>query len=577
MHFLKIITLFTLIACAPKLQKGSGSKALTSVPFQTEKNLADSLAIAQELFIKGLNSLNAEEFSLAILFFEKAVELDPKSRFLNFELARLYSALQKPTEALGYAIKGIATGGQGTSDEFYLLGSLFRKQKENDSAVTYLNKAFAADPQNHQILYELNAIYEEAKDYEGMSEVNLKWTRLQNYSEPLIQRQLLLLSVTQDLKGTESFLREVWTETNNSEWGYKLSQLLRKERKLIEALSVSQQIAVSSANVIRYRALHAQNLLDNHNFSLALKELQNLVQLDPSENTYLARLGQLEFEMGLKDSAKAHLEKAVTIDSLLHLSWFYISSLYSLTDSTKAMHAIERAITALPEGYLYHNQKAILFYTRGNYPEAINILDSLESASPHRLEIKEYKATYNIYRAEISSDSIAKNSFLSKALSLLKEANNDEKNPRLSFEMGALSEQLGNYQDTEYYFDLLIKKDSSNHRAMNFLGYTLVEHDINFKKGNLLILKALQLEPSNLAYLDSKAWYYYKTKDYDNALKIMLYVEKENFKDPTVYEHLALIYTALNDLTEAHKYWSLLYKEFPKHYLYLQNKGTIPK
>ncbi len=45
----------------------------------------------------------------------------------------------------------------------------------------------------------------------------------------------------------------------------------------------------------------------------------------------------------------------------------------------------------------------------------------------------------------------------------------------------------------------------------NFLGYLMIDYDINITKGMEYVKKALNIEPNSIAYLDSLAWGYYKT------------------------------------------------------------------
>jgi len=50
----------------------------------------------------------------------------------------------------------------------------------------------------------------------------------------------------------------------------------------------------------------------------------------------------------------------------------------------------------------------------------------------------------------------------------------------------------------------------NNHVYQNYLGYILIEYNINIKRGLFFVNKALAQAPKNLAYLDSLAWGEYK-------------------------------------------------------------------
>lgn len=60
-----------------------------------------------------------------------------------------------------------------------------------------------------------------------------------------------------------------------------------------------------------------------------------------------------------------------------------------------------------------------------------------------------------------------------------------------------------------------------NHIYQNYLGYLLIDYDIDVNKGVRLIQKALEKAPNNLAYIDSLAWGLYKQKKCDEAYDYM--------------------------------------------------------
>lgn len=56
-----------------------------------------------------------------------------------------------------------------------------------------------------------------------------------------------------------------------------------------------------------------------------------------------------------------------------------------------------------------------------------------------------------------------------------------------------------------------------NHVYQNYLGYILIDYDIDVKRGISYVNEALKKAPHNLAYIDSLAWGQYKLNDCKNA------------------------------------------------------------
>ena len=73
---------------------------------------------------------------------------------------------------------------------------------------------------------------------------------------------------------------------------------------------------------------------------------------------------------------------------------------------------------------------------------------------------------------------------------------------------------------------------------LNYYGYTLIDKNIDIKKGLSLVEKALSLEPENTYFLDSLAWGYYKQNNCKKAYPIMKrVVEIEGLKEEEIIEH----------------------------------------
>ncbi len=77
---------------------------------------------------------------------------------------------------------------------------------------------------------------------------------------------------------------------------------------------------------------------------------------------------------------------------------------------------------------------------------------------------------------------------------------------------------------------------------MNYLGYILIDHNVNIKEGMRYIREVLKKQPNSAYYLDSLAWGYYKLGQCYTAQRIMRKVVKlEGGRAPEVLEHVKRI------------------------------------
>ncbi len=104
-------------------------------------------------------------------------------------------------------------------------------------------------------------------------------------------------------------------------------------------------------------------------------------------------------------------------------------------------------------------------------------------------------------------------------------------------------------------------KTQENPLYLNYLGYLLIDHNINIKKGIDYVKRALKLEPNSAFYLDSLGWGYYKLGAYKKAYKIIKKATKlEGGDNREVLIHLRKAKSKLNPLKN-YKYFQRALKK----------------
>lgn len=64
----------------------------------------------------------------------------------------------------------------------------------------------------------------------------------------------------------------------------------------------------------------------------------------------------------------------------------------------------------------------------------------------------------------------------------------------------------------------------------NFVGYLMIDYDIDLEKGVWYVQKALEIAPNDVAYLDSLAWGYYKQNECKKAREVFSKIPKKEIK-----------------------------------------------
>jgi len=126
-----------------------------------------------------------------------------------------------------------------------------------------------------------------------------------------------------------------------------------------------------------------------------------------------------------------------------------------------------------------------------------------------------------------------------------------------------VAEQIGRLDILENDLKKLISLDPGNAQALNALGYTWANKNINLKDANLYIDKALLLEPNDAAILDSKGWVLYRMGEYLKAENYFIRALKLS-EDSEIVIHYVTLLLKLNKKEKANKIYLKYLEISPK-------------
>ena len=114
-------------------------------------------------------------------------------------------------------------------------------------------------------------------------------------------------------------------------------------------------------------------------------------------------------------------------------------------------------------------------------------------------------------------------------------------------------EKLKRRDEAKAVMERIVDKDAGHADALNYLGYSLAEDGRDLERALGMIEKALEKEPDNPFFLDSKAWALYKLKRMDDALAAIEKAINHKVKDAIIWEHYGDIAAAAGRKAEAQK------------------------
>jgi Flp pilus assembly protein TadD len=107
--------------------------------------------------------------------------------------------------------------------------------------------------------------------------------------------------------------------------------------------------------------------------------------------------------------------------------------------------------------------------------------------------------------------------------------------------IGYIMDRLGNFKEAVMNLYRAVEIDPDNANAHNSLGYIYAEAGVNLEQALVECRKAVGIDGSNPAYLDSLGWVCYKLGKYSQAKSYLTKALKKSPGNEEIMRHLALV------------------------------------
>ena len=578
---------------------------------KSDEKLVQNLDVAHESFIRAMEMELRGEMSLAEVFWQRAYEADPGSRYLSFAVAERIANHGEDSAALALAQRANRLPGKVSVSQYELLAKLYVKDGVADSARKYF--ILALDSSRYQdmtLLYDYSLFLEAVQDKKELVRVYDLLLPQVNYISSLFQRQLnLLLDMHKDSAVVELF-EKAYETTGEKKFLFQRVQGLIIQKRYAEARAVADTLSTvgeHEEHIVNLVLLTIAEKSRAEALAFLRKKIYSDGLMSPVMLYYLANY---EYAQNESDSAKVHYSRALEGMTSKPYAAQACRALAGIALTEKKRDAaIAYALRA--DSILDGGDKDFLAMTygfAGKYQEAYSLLDSLlgvwtnwtpvagiaDSASVAQVN-REAQRTYRHLQhtyarvlvaqaQEIENDGKADSLKLFQAKEARTKANlfwesmlmSDSTSLLIRFSMAMNLERMGKYDESFQLFEYLLtapdKGELDRPEVMNYYGYSLI--DLNrspeeLAKGIALVARALSLDeraiPSE-AFLDSKAWGLYRQGKYEEAYDIMLQIKSEHFQeDPVYWEHMGAIQAALGKISDAAKSYKQVLKIKPGH------------
>jgi len=292
---------------------------------------------------------------------------------------------------------------------------------------------------------------------------------------------------------------------------------------------------------------------------ILLKNHRNVQNLDIISSVYLL---QKKYQKSIEYLQQAYaLEKNDLILDKLASTYFVF-----LNNKQKAIELYERHIQKYGVSPMIGEKLAMIYLQDKAYKKAARVYEKLFKATGEQNYAKNVLEIYFQFNNLTQAQSfLEKNSSIHLADEILLEIYRHKKDYQKSIEVldriykqthnvdflalkaMMIYESAKNRNDKKMLESVvedlkIVSNKLDDALYWNYLGYLMIDHNLDIKEGMQYVTKALQKEPQNVYYLDSLAWGYYQLKDCINARLTMEKIPLEEIqKEKEIKDHFEVI------------------------------------
>jgi hypothetical protein len=386
------------------------------------------------------------------------------------------------------------------------------KAFENED--TYILYALYAE-EKHQYAAAAG-FYEYLYHYSGKNEY--KYRELSNYS--LAGDYLAMLERSQ-----------AYIEADDSDPRLKRFEILAliALQRYDEAKAKALALVESTKSSEDYLLVSEVYVKEQH-YDTAIKYLERAYTIEYDESILDQMAVILYLNLDRKADAIAHLESHSRLHGCSQMICSRLAGFYSQQNNIEGMLATYHRLYEMDPKKEIGEAIVKIYSYQKNYLKLLVFLEENRINDPALLQLYIEKKSYE--KAAVLAQELYEEegeiTYLGQSAIFLYEAAEDKNNPIL-------------LDDVMKKLKKVVAQNESG-LFLNYLGYLLIDHDLDIQQGIGYVNRALKIEPTSAFYLDSLAWGYYKKNQCSKADELMQKVTAQiGSDDEEVKSHIEAI------------------------------------
>ena len=506
-----------------------------------------------------------QETAAAIDHLEKARGTILPDLNVELTLARVYLTADQNDQAIPL-LETLIEDEVGFTEGGLLLSYAYERVSRVEDAVTMLEGVIASGRPSSRALRRLGELYGRVDRWgDAVDAYQLAATR--NPRSTGAQRELAraLLENGQTERARDVLHQLSTARPDDVAVLYQLSEVERDLGNFEEATAAARRLMDVEPNGIRGPYALAEIFVRQHNYRDAIATLEEAVetqrQTDATRDSQATRQGRA---------------RPYQVASLLGRIGFAHEQ---LQEHDSAIDAYSRAVDLLPMSLAYGARLVQAYLEAGRVVEASMALDGLKPHHPDDLTVVRLEARILGDGGDVNGgvsllrDVLDENGDdptahlalatyygeydrLDDAVTVLESASvRFPQNVSVLFQLGAVLDQDNRQTEAERAFRDVLERDADHAATLNYLGYMLADRGERLEESVELLLRAIELDPRNGAYLDSLGWAYFKLDRFDLAEPHLRQASQQMVWNSVIQDHFGDLLVALGRHDEAITAW----------------------
>jgi len=561
-----VMILLVISSCSAKKSVSDGNRKSTKQFTKTDQQQY------YYIFIEANRKKLLGDLKSALALYYECLKLKPDAAAAMAEIAGINTILGNYDAATKYAKSAVEND---SLNKWYKiqLAELFIQQKKFKEAVEVYEKAYQLNKKDLEIPYKLAALYAHIKDYNqaidlynqlenktGVNE-NLSLAKQQLYFElgnktkaydeiqNLIKHYpnepryygILAEMYTNDnlfIKAEENYKKLFKLDSTNTLGLLSIIDFYRKKMDYESAFETIRKVLDSEQIDYNRKVMVLVSVLNTKSeFSIYNKQIKELLlylkKAYPDKKDSYTLYADYLIKMNLFDDAEKEIKYILDRFSGNLILWEQLLSIYSYNNDFESLYVkSETAIDSFPEYTLFYLFNGVSANQTGHPKKSAEVLE--------------------------------------KGLKLVK----NKPELRLDFytNLGEAYNDIKNYKESDYYFNLALELDPKNLYIINNYSYYLSLREEKLDYAASISKKLIEAEPSNSTYLDTYAWVLFKQAKYQDALYyIKKAFENGGAQSQVIVEHFGDIQYKVGNLDAAVELWKMA-RELGNNDISLQEK-----